>query len=180
MFFVKGRQKAVINVQRATFLRERPGVRQFIKFGIVGASSTAVNFVCFNVLEHKIGVSLLASLTLAFLIAAVNGFSWNRCWTFRGGRTKAIHTQSLQFLLVNLIGWFLNTSIVVVIVAHLTTKGMNILGTAGQYRHVLMTVVSGEGGRQYGFWQLNGALAIATLVVMFWNFFANRFWTFRH
>ena len=169
----------MIDVQRAISLRERPGVCQFVRFGIVGASSTLVNFVCFNLLDHKIGVPLLPSLTVAFLIAAVNGFSWNCLWTFKGGRTKAIHIQSLQFLLVNLIGWFLNTSIVVVIVAHLTTKDMNILGTAQQYRHVIVAVLTGEGSHQYGFWQLNGALAVATLVVMFWNFFANRFWTFR-
>jgi putative flippase GtrA len=39
--------------------------------------------------------------------------------------------------------------------------------------------LAGEGKKKFGFWLLNGALATATCVVVFWNFFANRLWTFK-
>ncbi len=161
-------------------LHQRRGVRQFVKFGMVGASSTIINFLCFNLLCRVAHSPLVSSLTLAFLISAVNGFFWNRRWTFREAQAKAVHTQSFQFLIVNIIGWLLNTSIVVLLVAHFTARGSGLFGSHHQLKQIVLAIVAGEGKQQYSFWLLNGALAAATAVVVFWNFFANRMWTFKH
>ena len=166
--------------QKAGALAQRPGVRQFVKFGIVGASSTVINFLCVNLLYRVAGFSLVPSLTIAFLVSAMNGFFWNRHWTFKEARGKPAHTQSLQFLIVNIIGWLLNTSIVVLIVAHFTSTGQGLFGSERQLHQIVLAIVAGEGKKQYSFWLLNGALAAATAVVVFWNFFANRFWTFKN
>lgn len=159
---------------------KRRGVRQFIKFGIVGASSTVINFAVTNLLYRVAGFPLVPSLTIAFLLSALNGFIWNRRWTFREARGKAIHAQSAQFLLVGIIGWFLNTSIVVLIVAHFTSQGGGMFGSERQLHEIVLAILAGEGKQRYSFWLLNGALAVATGIVVFWNFFANRFWTFKH
>lgn len=161
-------------------LHQRRGVRQFVKFGLVGASSTVINFTIFNVLYHVLNVSLVPSLTVAFFVSVLNGFFWNRRWTFKEARHKPAHTQSLQFLVVNIVGWLLNTSIVVLIVAHHRSGGHGLFGAPGQLQQIIFAILTGEGKQHYSFWLLNGALAIATGVVVFWNFFANKKWTFKH
>lgn len=160
-------------------LTMQSSVRQFIRFGTVGASSAAVNFFCFNLFNHEIGMLLLPSLTLAFLMAGVNGFYWNLVWTFQRVKAKPLHAQLFQFLLVSAVGWLVNTCIVVVVLAYVRYKTTGVIGSETQCRHIIMAVIKGTGRDQYSFWQLNGALAIATMVLMFWNFFINRLWTFR-
>lgn len=166
--------------QKAALLTQRRGVRQFVKFGIVGATSTVINFLCVNILYRTFGVSLVPALTIAFLVSAMNGFFWNRQWTFKEARGKPAHTQSFQFLVVNIIGWLLNTSIVVLLIAHFMSGGQGLFGNWRQVHQIILAIVLGEGKNQYSFWLLNGSLAVATAVVVFWNFFANRLWTFKH
>ncbi len=172
-------QKPATLVQLAELTRRR-GVRQFAKFCIVGGSSFLINFVLFNLLYHKAGLDLVPSLTLAFLLSVINGFIWNRRWTFREARPKPAHTQSLQFLVVNVVGWLLNTSIVVLVVAHHRAAGHGLFGDPTQFRHIVFSIVAGEGRQRYNPLLLDAALLIATSVVVFWNFFANRLWTFKH
>ncbi|MBV9849799.1 MAG: GtrA family protein [Armatimonadetes bacterium] len=161
-------------------LTRRRGVRQFAKFCIVGSSSFTINFVVFNLLYHRAGLFLVPSLTIAFLLSVVNGFIWNRLWTFREAKHKPAHTQSFQFLVVNVVGWFLNTSIVVLVVAHHRAQGHGFFGDPVQFQRIVFSIVAGEGRQHYSPLLLDGALLVATCVVVFWNFFANRLWTFKH
>jgi putative flippase GtrA len=150
-----------------------------VKFCIVGLSSTAINFAVFNIL-HKLNVFLVPSLTIAFFLSMLNGFIWNRRWTFREARKNSAATQSLRFFAVNIVGWILNTSIVVLIVAHYESGGHGMFGGDARFTRILLAVVAGEGKKAFSWVLLNGALAVATFVVVFWNFFANRLWTFKH
>ncbi len=141
---------------------KRRGVRQFIKFGIVGASSTIINFAVLNFaligLHFKdIANGRYASATLAFLVSVVNGYVWNKRWTFKEAQAKAVHTQFTQFALVNLVGLALDLLLIRLISVPLETRfGFSL---------VVAT---------------NIAQLFATGIVVFWNFFANRFWTFKH
>jgi putative flippase GtrA len=157
-----------------TPLHQQHGTRQFVKFCIVGVSSTIINFGFFNLLYHKTAVGLVPSLTIAFFLSMLNGFFWNRRWTFRESRVNSAATQSLRFFAVNVVGWILNTSIVVLIVAHYQSGGND------RFFDILAAVVAGQGRQHFGALLLNAALGVATCVVVFWNFFANRFWTFKH
>ena len=161
-------------------LHRRHSVRQFVKFCIVGSSSTVINFGVFNLLYQKIDLPLVPALTIAFLLSVLNGFVWNRHWTFKEAKHKAVHEQSVKFLAVNIVGWFLNTSIVVLIVAHFTSDGHGLFGSANEFNRIALAIVAGTAKQHYNRWLVNGALAIATFVVVFWNFFANRLWTFKH
>jgi putative flippase GtrA len=160
-------------------LHERRSIRQFVKFCIVGASSTVISFGIFNILYLKFAFPLVPAVTIAFLLAVINGFMWNRHWTFKEAKHKSAREQYMKFLAVNVVGWFLNTSIVVLIVAHFTSGGHGIFGDQHQFLSVVWAIVAGQ---HSGFnkWLVNGALAAATCVVVFWNFFANRLWTFKH
>lgn len=141
---------------------KRRGVRQFIKFGIVGASSTVINFAVLNfaliALHFKdIPNGRYGAATLAFLISVVNGYVWNKRWTFKEAQAKAVHTQFTQFVLVNLVGLGLDLLLIRLISVPLETRfGFSL---------VVAT---------------NIAQLFATGIVVFWNFFANRFWTFKH
>ena len=159
---------------------QHKGVRQFIKFAIVGASSTVVNFGLFNLLCHVLHFTLFLSLTAAFLISVGNGFYWNRHWTFKEARGASAGEQSAKFMAVNLVAFILNLSIVSFTIAHFTAGGHGFLGAPGHLHAVVYAMISGQGKLLFGVGLTNGALAIATCVVVFWNFFANRFWTFRH
>ena len=163
-----------------TLIIQHKGVRQFVKFVIVGASSTVVNFSLFDLLVHLLHWPVLIADTVAFLISVCNGFYWNRRWTFKESRGVSAGEQSVKFMIVNAIAFCLNISIVSLVIAHFTSTGGGFFGGPGHLQNVVHQMLPGAGKRQFGFWLTNGALALATGVVVFWNFFANRFWTFRH
>src|SRR5271167_3801876 len=56
---------------------------QFVKFGIVGVSNTLITFAVYTLLLKGFGVWYLAASAIGFVVGAVNGFLWNRRWTFR-------------------------------------------------------------------------------------------------
>ena len=160
---------------RAQFHR-RKGVRQFVKFCIVGSTSFLVNFVIFNVCLQKFHLLLVPALTIAFLVSVLNGFFWNRRWTFKEARHVSAADQGIKFLLVNIVGWFLNTGITVSLVAIYQIVFQHSTIDFGE---IFLNILYGHKA-QYGVLVANGALLGATAVVVFWNFFANRHWTFKH
>lgn len=170
----------MIAPQKAAAFTQKRGVRQLIKFAIVGASNSVINFGLSNLLHYKMGWPLIPALTAAFFLSVLNGFFWNRHWTFKEARGKPAHTQSLQFLLVNIVGWLLNTTIVVLIVASVKSHGHALLGNPEELSRIVHAMLTNTGKHEYGPLLYNGALLVATGVVVFWNFFANRHWTFKH
>ncbi|MCL5406906.1 MAG: GtrA family protein [Patescibacteria group bacterium] len=129
-------------------LFRRRGVRQFIKFGIVGASSTVIDWGIFYFLNLTFGIYYLTAKVLSFSIAVFNSFIWNRRWTFRS--TDPSHGKEFtKFLIIALVGLSLNALIMYLAVSIFHTR--KIFG-----------------------------LAFATGIVTFWNFLANKFYTFKH
>lgn len=59
-------------------------VVQFVKFGIVGVSNTALAFGIYTLLLKGFGVWYLAASAIGFVVGAINGFLLNRRWTFAG------------------------------------------------------------------------------------------------
>lgn len=59
-------------------------VVQFVKFGIVGISNTALAFGIYTLLLKGFGVWYLAASAIGFVVGAINGFLLNRRWTFAG------------------------------------------------------------------------------------------------
>jgi putative flippase GtrA len=78
-------------VQTTTRVEDTPKARlnrtlvaQFVKFGIVGVSNTAIFFAVYAALVDGLGVWYLAASACGYAVGMVNGFLWNRRWTFRG------------------------------------------------------------------------------------------------
>lgn len=138
-------------------------INRFLKFAVVGASGAVVDFGVLNLLTMIFKVGFIPASVVSFILAVLNNFLWNRLWTYPDSRSKSIKTQLTQFSIINVIGLLIRTPLLAFL-----EKQLIPLFT----RLNLSTVFSPE---MIGH---NISLAIAIGVVMLWNFFANRFWTY--
>jgi putative flippase GtrA len=137
-------------VSIASKLTARRGVRQFLKFGVVGASGTIVNFIIYHALLH-VDVALWLAYAVGFIVGGVNNYWWNRHWTFR---SQGHPWRELgQFITVSAVALAISEAVLIAV--------ENRLPQTLAHRNTV------------------GWLA-ATFVGMGWNFFVNKYWTFRH
>jgi len=125
----------------------RRGVRQFVKFGVVGVTSTIIDWGIYLLLTRYAAMFYLTAKIISFSVSIFNSFFFNRRWTFQSKDPKKLH-QFSKFLVVAAIGLGLNTLIMYLVVSRF--KLHDIVG-----------------------------LILATAIVMFWNFLANKFYTFK-
>lgn len=95
----------------------RKDINEFIsliKFGIVGVSNTLVNWIIFFILNH-IGVYYITANVIAYLIATANSYFWNSKWVFKFKKEESLKAP-LRFILLNLIGLVLNSTILYLLV----------------------------------------------------------------
>ena len=81
------------------------GLRQFVKFGIVGASGFVVNLVVFTLLQkvvpnHAANPEYYFIYSAAFLSGGVSNYGLNRIWTFRSSAHPG--REGAQFMSVSL------------------------------------------------------------------------------
>jgi putative flippase GtrA len=153
----------------------RKEFKRFAKFLAVGTTGFIVDFGVFNLLLKALNFPPVLAQAISFTLAAINNFLWNRYWTYPDSRSKPILQQFGMFFVLSVIGLLIRTPIFALfsgpMVALVETMQYGVF--AGLIDFVTSTLhVSIE---QLG---LNAALAIAVLVVLFWNFFANRFITY--
>lgn len=89
---------------------------QLIKFGAVGASGYVVNLVVYELVRKGADVHYLAAAVIAFCVAVLNNFYWNRHWTFNAGDGHA-GFQAARFFVVSLVALALNLVLLKVFVA---------------------------------------------------------------
>ncbi|MCC2669159.1 MAG: putative rane protein [Armatimonadetes bacterium] len=150
---------------------QREGVRQFVKFLIVGASSTLIDTAIYLLLIERLHLQALVgseergrliAQSISFAIAVTNGFFWNNKWTFQSSEVGGRQKRYAKFVLTNLVGLSLNLLILHYVAKHLVPASLSSL-----LHHYLLDP---EG--------LIGKL-VATAVVVFWNFTASKLWTFK-
>jgi dolichol-phosphate mannosyltransferase len=78
---------------------------QLIKFFAVGGSGYVVNLVVFTIAFEKLHMHHLLAATLAFVVAVINNFWWNRHWTF-GAREGHAGFQAARFFAVSVAAFF--------------------------------------------------------------------------
>jgi putative flippase GtrA len=79
----------------------------------VGAINTVVDLIVLNLLiavthTGKTGASFALFKSIAFVCALLNSYIMNRSWTFESAATKSRVVEGSQFLLVSLLGAFVN------------------------------------------------------------------------
>lgn len=154
----------------------RPGARQFVKFCIVGLSSTIIDFGLLNLLHYRVGLPLAVAATCSFLVAVTNGFYWNRRWTFRAGEGDAAKQYS-KFIATNIVGWLLNLTIMTA--ALVIASRLNLTTVKEPPAEIVQLIALGQGKELFSPRAVNSAKALATVVVTAWNFTASKLWTFK-
>ena len=163
---------SVTNTASSMFqsVAQREGVRQFVKFLIVGASSTVIDFAIYLLLieglhlQSIVGsddMGRLIAQSISFSIAVTNGFIWNNKWTFQSSDKGGAKKRYAKFVLTNLVGLSLNLAILHT-VANAVPPGVSAM------LHHYLRDPEGLIGK-----------AVANAVVVFWNFTASKLWTFK-
>jgi putative flippase GtrA len=140
-------------MERINFKEKTNSVPQFIRFLIVGASGTLIDFLILIILKNRNFQTLTAN-AISFSAGLINNYYWNSRWTYKDTVGKVSLDQFLKFTLISLLGLGLNSSILYLLESPIE----KILGMPG-----------------LGYLP---AKVIATIFVLFWNYLANRKWTF--
>lgn len=144
---------------------------RFLKFCVVGVIGTAIDFGIFNLLHNVLGWHPILSNTLSVSAAIVNNYLWNLYWVYPETRGHQGSKKFVQFIIVSVSAWALNTGI-------LWSSERWLFGTSGLFAGLV-----GAGAKlldaEHKVLSSNAAKVLATGIVLFWNFFVNRLWTFR-
>ena len=81
--------------------------KYFFKYAIVGVGGTAIDIGGFAALLKFTSLTRFPAATISFIAAVVNNYTWNKVWTFHD-KQKAIGKQFLVFLAVSIVGLCLN------------------------------------------------------------------------
>ncbi len=160
---------------------------RFFKFAVVGVIGFIVDFGIFNLSlrpfelllsngtavhdfivglglndEQTVSLARIFAGMLSFVAAIVSNFMWNRYWTYPDSRSRSVRRQLALFTFVSVAGIIIR----VPIITYTHTPFTNLVATVAALEPYSVRI--GD----------NLALVLAVLVVMFWNFFVNRYWTY--
>ena len=134
---------------------------QFAKFCIISFSNLVIDFGILNLLIYYSGVAegVLYSVFKAasFILANVNGYAWNKFWTFRSRDVKGWMNQFIRFFAVVGVGLVINVTVASYVVAEFGGSGGSISAAV---------------------WANIGA-AVSLVFTLFWNFFGLKYLVFR-
>lgn len=171
--------------QILTLARSQPKERKrFIKFLIVGAFGFAVDFGSFNILHALsagpwVAVNLIppsalfiadyliqhpevVEQSISFCLAVLSNFAWNYVWIYPEAKEANQAKKLTKFGIVSVLGLVI---------------GVPVFSLAlGLWRDIVGATALA--GLQFN---VAGNLALMTRVgvLLFWNFFVNRYWTYR-
>ena len=136
---------------------------RFLKFATVGAIGSIIDIGVMNLLTHLFGMRLVYAGSFSFICAVFSNFTLNRHWTYPDSRSRPLLHQLAMFFLVNSIGIAIRIP-TLHFVEPVLAKGIENMVH-------LSHNTSGSLAK-------NGTLLLAIGIVMIWNFFINRYWTY--
>jgi putative flippase GtrA len=145
--------------------RNKKEVKRFGKFMIVGAIGAIVDFGMLNLLAHVLDIDLRIAGAISFSMAVTQNFLWNRFWTYPESKKHPFLSQYFQFFIINAMALVIRLPILTLLPKPFTDLITLLLPVSDRTAEVLAN---------------NAALAVAVAIAMFWNFFINRFVTYRH
>ncbi len=146
-----------------TILTSHQEQTRFVRFMAVGVIGAVVDFGIMNLLTRLFDAPLVVAGTISFVCAVISNFIWNHYWTYPDSRSHPIMRQLAMFFIVNVAG----VAIRVPILWLLESPTLKFLQS-----------MSFQSSLTPDFLAKNLTLAIAVGVVMLWNFFVNRYWTY--
>ncbi len=136
---------------------------RFLKFLVVGVIGAVVDFGIMNLFSKLFGLSLTIAGTISFICAILSNFFWNRYWTYPDSRSRPVARQLIMFAVVNVAGLAIRLPIL-----HFLELPIRNIFVHLDLSIPLTPVFLGK----------NFTLAIAVGIVLLWNFFVNRYWTY--
>ncbi len=136
---------------------------RFLKFAAVGMIGAVVDFGIANLLAHFFNMPLVYAGTISFICAIISNFLFNRYWTYPDSRSRHFMHQLGMFVLVSAAGIAIRIPILHFVEPPLANTFKNSMRLSTSLVDLLAR---------------NLTLAIAVGVVMIWNFFVNRYWTY--
>ncbi|MEP7290618.1 MAG: GtrA family protein [Chloroflexota bacterium] len=157
-------------------------LERFLKFAVVGTLGAVIDSATLFILQATVlpptlkepDVNVAIAQTIAFFMAILSNYVWNRFWTYPDSRTRSWRRQMGLFAFISLIGWLARTIWITVIHSPLGQALMPLLLPEIQvFRPGYIPSATAEA--KLG---TMAAWLIGVVVVMIWNFFANRYWTY--
>jgi putative flippase GtrA len=139
---------------------ERSRFARFFAVGVIGA---VVDFGIMNLFSKLLNMHLTLAGTISFICAIISNFLWNRFWTYPDSRSRPITRQLTMFSLVNIAGLAIRLPIL-----HFLEPP-----TQGLFERLTLNIPFTP-----EFLGKNFTLMVAVSVVMLWNFYVNRYWTY--
>jgi putative flippase GtrA len=150
---------------------------RFLRFLVVGTIGAVIDFGVANLLVYVFHAPLVVAGTISFIAAIISNFTWNRYWTYPDSRAKPLLRQLIQFSAISVMGLgiripllhFLEPPMIRLFSSlpfGLPVFSINLLG-----KNYTLAITADFLGKNF-------TLAIAVLVVLFWNFFVNRYITY--
>lgn len=160
-------------------------VERFLKFLVVGIVGFIVDFGTVTFLQatvlpptsptgDRIILNVIVATTIAFIAALLSNFTWNRIWTYPDSRSRSARNQLFMFAFISMVGW-LGRTIWITTAYHFL--GLLLMPVALPFVRIFRAgyIPSLAADDKLG---TMVAMVIGVVVVTFWNFFANRRWTY--
>lgn len=135
--------------------KPRRELKRFFRFAVVGLSGTLLDFIVLNFLKIVFGLPTLPANVISYSCGIINNYFLNRFWTYAEVKEKNQAARFWQFTLVSLLGLLLNNLL--------------MWGLEKPFGLLLNNPAQGY----------LPAKIVATAVVVFWNYYVNRYWTFK-
>ena len=136
---------------------------RFLKFATVGAFGALIDFGVMNLMTHMFSMKLVMAGTISFTCAVISNFMLNRFWTYPDSRSRHFLHQLGMFVIVSAAGIAFRIPILHFVEPPMAYLIGNVSGISAADAHILAK---------------NATLAFAIGIVMIWNFFINRYWTY--
>jgi putative flippase GtrA len=152
-------------------------LERFIKFVIVGAIGAVIDLGLTNFfMKFVFHVSpddkwpVLVSGAIGFTAAVSSNFLWNRYWTYPDSRSRRVHHQVAQFFAVNSVGLLIRLIVVQVLYVPFNELVVSFFKNYFPEAQISANLQARIAA--------NLMLMVALVIVMNWNFFVNRYWTY--
>jgi putative flippase GtrA len=136
---------------------------RFFKFAAVGAIGSILDILIMNLLTHLFTMRLVYAGTISLICAIISNFMLNRYWTYPDSRSRHFLYQLVMFFLVNLMGIAFRIPILHFVEPPMARAFESMVHLSHASAETLAK---------------NATIALAIGIVMIWNFFINRYWTY--
>ncbi len=181
---VRGLRTPLDGIIRAVARRSGPPARakeieRFLRFAVVGASGAVIDLGLLFMLQQTVipptrGLTVALASGIAFFTAVISNFIWTRWWVYPESRSRSMRRQLAMFTTVSVIGGVFRLiwmALMAFPIGHALTPLLEptIRSITGSFEANRFTEA-----------RIGSIVAqlIAMVVVMLWNFFANRHWTY--